>query len=57
MKALTGFLELSPPPPPAKQSLLSRLARLWRRCFVRFDPYSIPFDQPLSREQMELLAR
>ncbi|PUZ51458.1 hypothetical protein GQ55_6G188600 [Panicum hallii var. hallii] len=48
---------LSPPPPPAKQSLLSRLARLWRRCFVRFDPYSIPFDQPLSKEQMEMLAR
>ncbi|RLM60901.1 hypothetical protein C2845_PM14G14440 [Panicum miliaceum] len=64
MKALTGGFLLSPawkeevdrligvvpPPPPAKQSLLSRLARLWRRCFVRFDPYSIPFDQLLSKE-------
>jgi hypothetical protein len=46
-----------PPPPPAKQSMLSRLARLWRRHFVRFDPDSIPCNQPLSDEQVEMLER
>lgn len=35
----------------------SRLARLWRRFFVRFDPDSIPVCHPLDREQLEMLER
>ncbi|CAN6290767.1 unnamed protein product [Urochloa humidicola] len=50
-------LVIPPPPPPAKQSLLSRLARLWRRCFSRFDPLSIPVDQAVTEEQMEMVRR
>jgi hypothetical protein len=38
-------------------SLLSRLARLWRRCFSRFDPCSIPVGQALTEEQMEMVLR
>ncbi|KAF8775549.1 hypothetical protein HU200_004482 [Digitaria exilis] len=49
---------LGPPrPPPAKPSFLSRLGRLWRRWFVRFDPNSIPVGQPLTKEQLEMLDR
>jgi hypothetical protein len=54
---LDRLLGTLPPPPPANPSLLSRLARLWRRYFVRFDPYSIPVGQPLTEEQMEMLQR
>ena len=43
--------------PPAKQSLFSRLARLWRQAFGRFDPRSIPFNQQLTGEQMDLIER
>ncbi|CAD6248284.1 unnamed protein product [Miscanthus lutarioriparius] len=47
---------LLPRPRPATGPF-SRLARLWRRFFVRFDPDSIPVCHPLDDEQLEMLER
>ena len=57
MEEIDRLIGVDPSPPPAKQSVLSLLARLWRRCFVRFDPYSIPVGQAPSEEQMEMIRR
>ena len=54
---LERLLRVAPPPPSVNQSLFSRLARLWRRCFGRFDPDSISVCQPLTGEQMEMIRR
>lgn len=50
---------LLPRPRPRRPAagLFPRLARLWRRFFVRFDPDSIPVARPLDDEQIEMLER
>lgn len=48
---------LLPRPPRPAAGPFRRLARLWRRFFVRFDPDSIPVCEPLDAEQIEMLER